>query len=221
MGRLCNEYYYGITDPIRLTSEEPLPNIDIRIGEGIPIRGKVLFPEGTPAVEVPIHLSYLPPISHSFGAIDIYTDSEGLFDFPNVNPDASGKYSLSIRLEEDFQPYRIDIKHPWDEMNIKLETGLESRGRILDARTGKPVTGAKITAHDFQYHYMSETTTDADGVFHFTTLGNSEYRLFASQLNWASREDPRITGGQSAVATFKVNIPEWSKHFSAIEGCRG
>src|SRR5262245_17310120 len=48
-------------------------------------------------------------------------------------------------------------------------------GRVIDAVTGAPIAGARLVLN--QADAISNATTDADGRYTFTKLGNGSYQL--------------------------------------------
>ena len=90
------------------------------------------------------------------------------------------------------------------EATVRLYRGAAIRGRILDARSGRPLAGARVRAHDQGYFHSTlitdqrETltdfeilrTTDGDGRFVLRGLGTE--RLVSLRLCGASRADDEL-----------------------------
>jgi hypothetical protein len=128
-----------------------------------------------------------------------------------------GSYSLLIDPTKDYIPILKEFDTNWQEMNFDLKKGLTAKGRIVDVKTGLPISNATLRAHDFtgnHTHHQAKATTDNEGYFLFTTLDKSEYSLFLNDLNWSAQTQPTITAGSEVTQAYQAIIPEWSKHYS-------
>ncbi|MDF7800611.1 M56 family metallopeptidase [Pontiellaceae bacterium B1224] len=95
-----------ITDPLVLTEESAIQNMDLKFGPSKPIQGRILKPDGTPAAHVYIQLLNNIDIAEGFStysyADGIMTDANGYFSFGPVS--ISDKFSYKLRVSNNRFP---------------------------------------------------------------------------------------------------------------------
>ena len=207
---------YVVSEPITLTKENPIWEVDLTFPKGVTVSGQVLAPDGTPAVRIECHLDFNTSNNHSFGTQGQLTDSQGRFAFEQINPDADGTYSLSIKTKKDYRPVRMELKELNIPFEITLEQGAEATGYIIDKATGWPIPNVELSAwyHNYEndkseYERIeAEAKTDENGRFRFSNMKpGREYHLTISECR---QDDPDIVGGQTIDKTYEVTPYEWS-----------
>lgn len=165
-----------------LGPEQPLREVELRLVEGVTLRGQVLGPDGRPVAGAALAFGYTSPHSSSYGEADVKTDAEGRFTFQRLDPDLPGEYSLTLRHTETLRGRYIEIDNPAEPLVIHAKTGEQLSGVLLDAGTERPLADTKITAwladyRDVEYGVPITTTTDLAGRFEFKNLEPTAYHL--------------------------------------------
>jgi len=109
------------SEVIRLTRSDPFHEVELRFPKGVPIRGKVLMPDGTPARLLTIELRYRRG-KDFYVRPTAMTDEKGEFQFEGVNPDASGAYQIHIEGRWKEYRYVSEMVGPGEYKQIQLET---------------------------------------------------------------------------------------------------
>lgn len=208
---------YVVSDPIKLTEENPIWAVDLIIPKGVTVSGQVFAPDGTPASGIKCHLDFTMAGNHGFGNQGQFTDSQGRFVFEQVNPDADGSYSFSIKTTKDYRPIRMELKELNKPIVLKLEQGAAATGQIIDKETGWPIPVVEVFAWYSNYEednseheqLPAEAKTDTDGRFRFSNMKpGREYRLTIGECR---HDNLGIIGGKTIDKTYEVTPYEWSK----------
>jgi hypothetical protein len=94
---------------------------------------------------------------------------------------------------------------------LKLERGLAIEGRVIDKRTGRPVSGIEVRAWPASRplggfrEFPAEALTDTDGNFRFSNLPAQTMKLIAWGASFPSQ--PEVEPGQSEPVTLEVEVP--------------
>ena len=208
---------YVVSDPIKLTEENPIWAVDLTFPKGVTVSGQVFASDGTPASGIKCHLDFTMAGNHGFGNQGQFTDSQGRFIFEQVNPDADGSYSFSIKTTKDYRPIRMELKELNKPIELTLEQGAVATGQIIDTETGWPIPGVEVTAYYHNYQdgnseyerIEAENKTDLNGRFIFSNMkADREYNLILSQCR-QSRPQANISAGQND-KVIQVSLYEWS-----------
>ncbi|MCC6694058.1 MAG: carboxypeptidase regulatory-like domain-containing protein [Candidatus Hydrogenedentes bacterium] len=199
-----------MSKPIKLTSAEPIKELDLTFAKGLPVTGTILKPDGTPAPSVAARLLIETEYSHTHSTAPSVEGSAGAFRFDNVNPDLPVTYALEIKPARDYQEVR-QIVTPGENVEIRLEPGLTLVGHVIDDATGNPIPGVEVYAFSTQPQASileADAVTAASGAFRFTRLRDQQYSVGAREVQPISRIEAKA--GSTAPIEIRVKIPEWS-----------
>src|SRR5205807_2089239 len=162
---------------------------DVKLWPGKPITGRILTPEGKPAVGVKV-LAY--------SNTDRQTERFEYGSFADVRTDAKGRFRLALItpgpavfwiLPENYSPSTHGLKDNkrGDLGTFTLAKGVKIHGKVLDAR-GKPVAGVHVNAEARERseelpnlpvadHITRSATTNARGEFVMGPLPPGKYRV--------------------------------------------
>ncbi|MDA7916052.1 M48 family metalloprotease [Verrucomicrobia bacterium] len=209
-----SRYFCTTSDVIGLTEATPLQSLNIARDQGSSMKGTVTLPSGKPAADIPVHLGFIAPFEHSFGLPEIKTDSNGMFEFPNVNRDIKGSYYLLINPKQNYVPISKEVRTDWRDMRFDLQKGLGAKGRIVELYSDKPIADVLLNAHDPKGDFKATTRTDANGRFQFSTLSEGKYTLHGGGVSWQKGHEVIIKGGSKTTQLIKATIPKWSPLYS-------
>jgi beta-lactamase regulating signal transducer with metallopeptidase domain len=208
------DFTYQVSNPIKLTSENPIQQVDLVFPKGITLKGQIFTPDGTPAGQIPYTLTFTAKPNNSFGGSDKTTDINGCFEIPGINANADGDYFFEIRSQKDYRPIRIKIKDFSEPLSITLEPGTVLTGRVVDQKTGWPIHG--VTARAFYYgsddseSLYAEYSTDANGMFRFSNLqAGREYSFYVD--NCRADKGYKALAGQMEELVITATPYEWSE----------
>ncbi|MCC6491208.1 MAG: carboxypeptidase regulatory-like domain-containing protein [Candidatus Hydrogenedentes bacterium] len=200
----------ALSKPIKLTSGEPIKELDLTFAKGLPVTGTILKPDGTPAPSMSTRLLIETEYSHSHSTAPSLEGSAGAFRFDNVNPDLPVTYALEIKPAREYQEVR-QVVTPGENVEIRLEPGLTLEGRVIDDATGNPIPGVEVYAMSTQPQSSildADAVTDASGAFRFTRLRNQQYSVGTREAQPLSQIEAKA--GSTAPIEIRVKIPEWS-----------
>lgn len=199
-----------MSKPIKLTSAEPIRELDLTFAKGLPVTGTILRSDGRPAPSMSTRLLIETEYSHTHSTAPSLEGSAGAFRFDNVNPDLPVTYALEIKPARDYQEVR-QVVTPGEDVEIRLEPGLTLEGRVIDDATGNPIPGVEVYAMSTQPQSSildADAVTDASGAFRFTRLRDQQYSVGAREAQPLSQIE--VKAGTAAPIEIRVKIPEWS-----------
>jgi len=210
-----------ISKPIKLTQDNPIQEVTLRLPETKQIRGRILLPDKRPAVDIELTLEgslrYSDEAKQSNTGHAIRTDSRGAFLFEKINPQKPLKYVLRIKPGPGLQPLNIEVK-AGRARTYTLRQGFTLRGKIVDEKTGWPIPGAWIYAealdddNRLNRYRTSDKATDKDGGFVFTSLNDERYRLSIGGADiLGPRKANEIIGGKTKEVEYRVKLRDWSE----------
>lgn len=120
------------------------------------------------------------------------TGSEGRFRFDDLP--RKGGYILIAQKEG----YAVAMKHevdvPSEDHEIALSRGFSLEGKVTDARSGRPLAGAKVLAIGGRGGSIDQAVSDAEGRYRFANLAPGEYELMFSAEGFSAAHES--VGGQ-------------------------
>lgn len=162
----------------------------------VPLRGRVLDPQGNPAAGVQPRLSF-PVRSPGFDPLEIFgygsvyappaelsqmmitaTDERGEFEIHHL----PAGVEMTLRVEEENYA-RKAVRHHWAELmsgepvEINLEEPGTVRGRVYRAEDGAPVAGVEVATYA-----GGKATTDQQGRYEITNLRSGAYQIYLHEL---------------------------------------
>lgn len=171
--RVSKGYNYHFSEPVSLTPEDPIREVNLKLPDGITVNGRVLHPDGSPVALHPIKLIIDAEGGHSFSGGGIMTGADGSFTIEGVNADVRGTTYLAVQGVEGCQPIRHRVDFGADSQEIRLKAGRRISGQVINQKTGRPVVGAEIYATREPYvsgawpNWFGTEDTDEAGHFEF------------------------------------------------------
>ena len=181
-----------VADLISINAGETATGIDFLLTPGATISGRVVDAEtGFPVSDVQV---WAGPLFEGNWQDD-RTDFDGRYTIKGVAP---GTYRLEARaqqmgymdvyfpdttLKETAEVITVDGGDEISGLDFFLRTGASISGRVVDARTGAPISDIEIGADpDFQGNWNG-ANTDFDGRYTLTGLAPGSYRIVARAQN--------------------------------------
>lgn len=215
-----------VAEDARQAVEPDLRAVGARVAFGA-IEGVVITKDGTPVEGAKVGLLNVKPSSlgddiYALRGVDppkpvakAETGPDGTFEFRQLDPRKD--WCLSV-THPKYVSYKTEMAIPvpeggsWQE-TVTLESGLESRGVVRDAKTNLPIEGVLLVV-DGPFARMGatksptrmEATTDKDGVFTFTNVGaNAQARVLTiSAPGYATQVHPNFIMAAMADAPTRV-----------------
>jgi protocatechuate 3,4-dioxygenase beta subunit len=164
--------------------------VELRVRPAASISGLVLRPDDLPAIGAEV---VLRPSSRggSLARRSALTDSGGGYRFDGVD---AGEYLLSVTSSEGGTPQRSGVAvQPGDaqRVDLRLERGIELRGRVTDAVTGAPIAGAEICE---SWIFAKRVLTDADGGFVYPDFPHEGYQEITVRARGYGRRGIDVLG---------------------------
>lgn len=215
-----DEATWLVSEPIRLTAEDPIREIVLRPGRLGAIRGRVLLPNGSPAAGAEVALAVSakygddPDGAYSTILQETPVTDDGTFVLERLNTGDPLSYSLRVDPPAGYQPLRQEVT-PGKTYTLRLKKGYSLRGRVLDQTTGWPIPGAQVYAQaidDAQHVRVSDALTAKDGTFVFTSLDDVQYQLFVPGLEIIEPDVTanRFVGGALDRMEIRGTLQSWS-----------
>lgn len=176
--------------------------VTIVLGESQTITGTVKVKDTGRAPDAPFHISYHGP-GYSTG--QDFEAGRDQYELKRVPP---GTYELAVYGERWMaETYRVKVPIGGRKrgLPIRLKKGATLSGRIEDAASGRPISGAAVEVRAavkgiLGFYDKKKTETDTEGRFRVRGLGNRPYRVHISHPRYASEviEGFEIAQGQKA-----------------------
>lgn len=129
----------------------------------------------------------------------LFTGEDGAFQFPSL---ASGLYVLSVRaegLETTKLEVRLTEEQVVSDLEIPLGEGWPLRGRVVSARTGAPIQGARVEIVD-----SGQVLTEADGRFELALASGTRTIAISHEGYADSCKQVEIRAGSTTEAEFPL-----------------
>ncbi len=196
---------FAVSEPIKLTEEDPDRQVELQFTRGVSITGQVVSQAGRPLPHAPVDLSWNHP-NHGFGMPGRLADQDGRFTFDNCNP-RLGQYMVTAR-SPGCRSSRQQVNFSKLPLTVRLEPGVKLSGRIIEAKSKRPIVSAEVRATAESGNFPGETTrTDEQGRFSFDTLNDARYRLYVEGCNPAdSRLDRLYKAGAAQPVQLDMTI---------------
>lgn len=94
-----------------------------------------------------------------------------------------------VAVELRMAPRPVEL----DTARVAVEGRPGINGRLLDDRTGQPVSGGRVTLHNDRGLRVGRAVTDADGAFHLRVPAPDAYTLRAERVGYANTAAAAIT----------------------------
>jgi hypothetical protein len=208
---------------VSLDGAEPVRDLTLRFPKAIDAVVRVESVDGKPLPQIPIEVNY-EPASTPRGAIsgdpspgghgwsgDRQTDRNGQNILAGMPENGTG-YTVVAQPRRDWQVGRADVRTDGGVTVLKLDRGQVIEGRVIDKKTGRPVSGIEVRAWPAGRplggirEFPAEAPTDANGNFRFSNLPRQTVKLIVWGTSFPSQ--PEVEPGQSEPVTLKVQVPD-------------
>ncbi|MBL7187460.1 MAG: M48 family metalloprotease [Phycisphaerae bacterium] len=210
------ENRYAVSEPIKITEENPIQHITLKLREGQSFAGRVLNETGNGLAGIQYQLFYQTPWTGGSGGRTRITLPDGTFSFDDINFDMPAAYSVSIEPLDTWMPQRIDIRPDMSDKTISLEKGKRLEGVVVENKTGLPIPGVEIHANslirdkNILGYLGADGSTNEKGQFIFARMSAKKYRLDTAHNQARPIKEYYVMGGQNAPVVIRVDIPESS-----------
>lgn len=203
LGAVSSGYQEAKLDHLEIPEGEDLEGIEIPLAAGAIVEGRVLAPDGRPAIGAEVREVTESPEMIRMGGQG--TDGAGYYRLEGLAP---GKISVEA-LDEDYPRVVKDLeaREGINRLDLQFEGGHEVEGRV-SSTAGEPVAQAVVrllTAG--RYWGGPETTTGNDGRFVIQGVQDGQYRLRAEGEGYApSAGDERVEVAGEPVRGVEIRL---------------
>ncbi len=186
---------YMVGEEIRLDDRNPVVAASVTMPKGVPLRGRVLSESGEPLFGAQIRISMdLKDLGHYRRGEEVSSGRDGGFEFPAVNPDLPGIYSLEVSGLRHFQAVRLADVDVRDVVEVRLPVGIKVTGKVLKP-DGSPAANVEVEAHrngGFGFDLREKCKTDTEGGFEFSNLAGDSYQFMVGDRGqgWSAISKP-------------------------------
>ena len=193
-----------------------LDDVELELAEGSILQGRVLTPDGRPAIGATVgKVSEGRGFGPRMGG-DAPVDGDGYYRLEGLAPG-----ELSIQAQHGEYPRvakDVELRTGVNALNLEFKGGQEVSGRVVDSN-GKPVPAASVQAiQPSEYWSDSETRTAANGDFTLPGVQDGEYTLTVSAEGYASSRDQKITVAGQPVAGLEIVLDPGTSIVGTISG---
>ncbi len=196
---------FAISEPIKLTEEAPDRKVELQFRPGARIAGQVISPAGQPLAHAKVGLCW-SHASCSFGMPARRTDYDGRFCFDDCNP-RLGQYVLTVH-SFGLRSASLPVNFSKLPLSARLEPGLRLSGRVIEAKSKRPVVSAEVRALPESGNFPNETArTDEQGRFVFDTLNAAKYHFYVEGCSFANSViGPLFQAGAAQPVQFEMTL---------------
>ena len=231
-----NHYFYQ-TQSFKLTSENPVSQLNLHFSAGKTITGQITsensLPQPCQGVSLGYHIKRIKTLESFVSKVFMITsnnfmydtdqyqrierlvkvDEGGHFTIDEVNPDVAGSYVLFVYPQKDYQPCTYEIKDMNKPVSVVLKKGHLLEGTVIDTKTSWPVPDAGVVVCSNSYNWELNAITDAKGKFFFNQMGDETFRLYVSSGRYLifPRGDNNLSANSPQPVTVAIDIPAWSE----------
>lgn len=198
-GFLATELDLGVLRP-----GEERADLEVVLGTGSELAGRLLWPDGTPAQGVTVFLFEAPepgadPSPFELASVRLRTDDQGRFSTAGLQTPgpfelratarprgelaerlaAAGMLPEEGRRRAELNVRRQGVRAGERDLVLMLTGGETLRGRVVDP-TGRPVARARLVVQPARGFPVHHNVRDADGTFSISGLEPGRYTLSAS-----------------------------------------
>lgn len=206
----------AVSRPVRLDGSKATEQVELRLAKPEAAGGQVVGPDGKPVAGVEVTLTFDAKYAGTSWSPPTPTDRDGRFSFDDLNP-TLGRYDVKIDSRRDYQPAEAALTPGGPPVEIRLVRGRVVSGRVVEAKTGRPIPGVEVyaTRRAFQagerFAFDAEAKTDDRGRFRFSNLPAVPLQLNDRDgLKWESDAARAVVPGQAAGVEVRATLPVWS-----------
>jgi uncharacterized GH25 family protein len=184
LSAVASGYREAKLDAVEVPAGQDVDDVELPLEGGAVVVGRVLTPDGRPAVEA---------------AVQPAGEGRGIMRLNAAAADGDGNYRLeglapgptSIEATHDDYPRvvrDIELKEGINSLDLDFEGGVEVAGRVVDT-TGKPVPNAAVRLMPAgRFFGGPETESGQDGRFSMPGVQDGDYRLWAQAEGYAASD---------------------------------
>ncbi len=194
---------------------EDLDGIEITLKAGAVVEGRVLAPDGRPAIGASVRLAGESPEMIRMGGAGV--DGNGYYRLDGLEPGA-----VSVEATHEDYPRivkDIEAKEGINALNLRFEGGQEVAGMVTST-SGEPIGQAVVRLVPAgRYWGGSESVTDNDGGFSMAGVKEGSYRLRAEAEGYApSTNDMQVEVAGEPVRGLEVVLDPGATIYGKISG---
>ncbi len=202
-------------DSVEVPNGADVDGIEIPLEPGAVVTGRVLGPDGRPAIgaEVNVVRDDADPMRFRGNP----TDGDGRYRIEGVEP---GKISVEATHDEYTRAVKdLEARPGANVLDLILGGGAEASGVVVDP-SGMPVPGAWVRlAHPGRDWGGPEATAGGDGSFRFAGVGEGDWAVFAGKRGYApSNGEVKFTIEGQPVSGLRVSLPPGGAIVGRITG---
>ncbi len=201
---------------LTVVAGKDLTGLEVRLAASAWVEGRVLLPDGTPAVGAsigPVRDESAPRGMRSFAAA---ADGDGRFRLDGLKPGLQ-----SVEANRDNLPRVVrdlELRPGVNAADFQFTGGVDVSGRVVDA-AGAPVARATVQLEQGARSWGGpETMTDANGEFTFRNVMDGEFRAVAQRSGHASSEPATVKVAGAAVGGVLLQLRTPSAIVGTVRG---
>ncbi len=202
-------------DDLEVTEGQDLTGVEIPLKPGTSVEGRVLAPDGQPAVGAEV--SKVAEQAEMVRFRGTATDGDGNYRIEGLAP---GKVSVEATHESWARVVRdIEARPGTNTLDLQFQGGQDVSGRVLDV-AGAPIAAAWVRlAAPGHFFGGPDATSGSDGSFKFESVGAGDYELSAGKRGFASpAEGTAVHVADAPVAGLEVRLAAGAVLTGAISG---
>ena len=203
LGASASGWQEAKLDDLEVVEGQDLTDVELPLKQGALVEGRVLAPDGRPAVGAEV--SKVQEQAQMVRFRGTGTDGDGYYRIEGLAP---GKVSIEATHESWARVVKdLDAKPGANILDLQFQGGQDVSGRVVDS-AGAPVAGATVQlATPGRFFGGSDTSTDGDGGFRFEGVGDGDYVVLAAKRGYAAPADrPTVHVGGAPVTDLTVKL---------------
>jgi hypothetical protein len=160
--------------------------LTITLDRGVEISGRVVFPDGSPAIDTPVTILLgLNPEEPGTPASSTSANADGSFTLTNVPP---GRVMLIGRMQGRFPVTPLEVTAPATDVVITIPRPIRIEGRVVDKATMQPVREFRIgirRPRSGGYNTDMQSFVSDDGTFSLDNIPEEAIGLIAMAQGFA------------------------------------
>jgi uncharacterized GH25 family protein len=202
-------------DHLEVPKGEDLDGVEIILKAGAVVEGRVLAPDGRPAIGTNVRLAGETPGMIRMGGAGV--DGNGYYRLDGLEP---GELSVEATHEDYPRVVKdIEAKEGINALNLRFEGGQEVAGMVAST-SGEPIGQAVVRLVPAgRYWGGSEAVTDNDGSFSMAGVQEGSYQLRAEAEEFApSTGDTQVEVAGEPVRGLEVLLDPGATIYGKISG---
>lgn len=174
--------YVVVSKPLVLTAQHPVQDVELQLVPGQSFTIHLRDPDGKPMVGQPVALVWEPAPRSTMGMCSQVSDGRGDIQFDHLNMNAGDGWDVQVKGQLGLADIQASLKAGKPDVTLQPGRGLQIRGSIIDAATGRPLFNVPVHAFDRGQPRDATAFTNEQGEFVFDTLLPGVYQLSAPSI---------------------------------------